>query len=135
MNAEDVRIVRRALVARRSEFDELLDPSIRLDFRVRVFNPAVYEGYDGIMRWRAERGEVWESYVVETERFLVGEDAVVVLQHEVARGRGSGVETDMRTALVCRVRDSRLSHVRLYYDRAAALADAGLANAEAGRLD
>ena len=37
MSGENVEIVRRALGARRSEFADVLDPAVRLDFSERVF--------------------------------------------------------------------------------------------------
>jgi len=127
MSRDNVEIVRRALIARRSEFAETLDPAVRLDLSERVFNPAVYEGYDGIMRWRAEVGEVWESYRSEPEEFFDGGEAVVVFTRERGRAKGSGIEVDQHpTALLCRLRAGRVSEIRQYHDRERALRDAGL---------
>jgi ketosteroid isomerase-like protein len=126
MSRGNVELVRRALTARRSEFEEVLDPDVRLDLSERVFNPAVYEGYEGIMRWRAEVGDVWEFYLTEPEQFLDGDDVVVVLARERARGKGSGVEVDRATALLYRLSAGRVSEIRLYTDPARALRDAGL---------
>jgi len=72
MSQENVEIVRRALIARRNEFADVLDPAVRLDLSERVFNPAVYEGYEGIMRWREEARDVWESHRSEPERLFAG---------------------------------------------------------------
>jgi ketosteroid isomerase-like protein len=128
VSQESVEIVRRALMARRSEFAETLDPAVRLDLSERVFNPAVYEGYEGIMRWRAEVGEVWESYRSEPEAFFDGGEAVVVFTRERGRAKGSGIEVDQHpTALLCRLRAGRVSEIRQYHDRERALRDAGLA--------
>jgi ketosteroid isomerase-like protein len=127
MSQQNVELVRRALMARRSEFIELLDPAVRLDLSERVFNPAVYEGYEGIMRWRAEVGDVWESYRSEPEEFFGGDEVVVVFTRERGRARGSGIEVDQHpTALLCKLRAGRVSEIRLYHDRERALADAGL---------
>jgi ketosteroid isomerase-like protein len=126
MAKSDLELVRRALLARRSEFDEVLDPDVRLDLSDRVFNPEVYEGYEGIMRWRAQVADVWDYYRSEPEEFVEGDGVVVVLTHERARGKGSGVEVDQLAALLCRVRDGRVSEIRLYGNRAQALRDAGL---------
>src|SRR5437667_4616169 len=127
MSRDNVEIVRRALIARRSEFEDLLDPAVRLDLSERVFNPAVYEGYEGIMRWRAEVGEVWESYRSEPEEFFDGGEVVVVFTRERGRARGSGIEVDQHpTALLCRLRAGRVSEIRLYHDRERALRAAGL---------
>jgi len=127
MARESVEIVRRALSARRAEFDALLDPDVRLDLSERVFNPAVYEGYEGIMRWRAEVEEVWESYASEPERFFDCDHCVVVFTRERGRGRGSGVEVDRDTALLYRLRAGRVTEIRLYHDRDQALRDAARA--------
>jgi ketosteroid isomerase-like protein len=128
MSQQNVDLVRRALMARRSEFDELLDPAVRLDLSERVFNPAVFEGYEGIMRWRAEVADVWESYRSEPEEFFGGDAVVVVFTRERGRAKGSGIEVDQHpTALLCRLRAGRVSEIRLYHDRERALADAGLA--------
>ena len=127
MSQQNVEVVRRALIARRSEFPDLLDPAVRLDLSERVFNPAVYEGYEGVMRWRADVGEVWESYRSEPEEFFDGDEVVVVFTRERGRAKGSGIEVDQHpTALLCRLRRGRVSEIRLYHDRERALRDAGL---------
>ena len=127
MSQENVEIVRRALGARRSEFEQLLDPAVRLDLSERVFNPAVYEGYEGVLRWRADVGDVWESYRSEPEEFFDGDEVVVVFTRERGRAKGSGIEVDQHpTALLCRLRSGRVSEIRLYHNRERALRDAGL---------
>jgi ketosteroid isomerase-like protein len=130
MSQDDIDTVRLALVARRSDFERLFHPDVRLDLSERVFNPDVYEGYDGIMRWRAEVAEIWASYDSEPEELLQGTDAIVVLTHERGRGRRSGVTVDRLTALLCRLRDGRVYEIRLYNDRRRALSEAGLGWAE-----
>ena len=132
MSQENVEVVRGALRAKRSEFADLLDPAVRLDLTERVFNPAVYEGYEGIMQWRAEVGEVWESYVSEPEEFIDCGQTVVVFTRERGRGRGSGVEIDRSTALLCRIRAGRVSEIRLYHDRDRAVRDAQRAESRQG---
>lgn len=128
MSQEDVEVVRRALTARRSEFVDVLDPAVRLDLSERVFNPAVYDGYEGVMRWRADVGDVWDFYRSEPEELFGGDEVVVVFTRERGRAKGSGIEVDQRpTALLCRLRAGRVSEIRLYHDRERALRDAGLA--------
>jgi ketosteroid isomerase-like protein len=124
MSQQNVEIVRRALNARRSEFAELLDPAVRLDLTERVFNPAVYDGYEGVMRWHAEVAEVWESYVSEPQEFIDCDRAVVVFTRERGQGRGSGVEVDRDAALLYRLRAGRVTEIRQYQDRDRALHDA-----------
>ena len=134
MSQENVEIVRRLLTARRDEapdlfaklLAELLDPAVRLDLSGRVFNPDVYEGYDGIMRWRADVDDVWESYQMEPVEFFDGDEVVVVTARERGRGRGSGVEVDRHVTFLCRLRAGRVSEIRSYDDGRRALRDAGL---------
>jgi len=127
VSQENLELVRRALSARRSEFERLLDPAVRLDLSERVFNPAVYEGYEGVMRWRADVGDIWESYRSEPEEFFDGDEVVVVFTRERGRAKGSGIEVDQHpTALLCRLRSGRVSEIRLYHNRERALRDAGL---------
>jgi ketosteroid isomerase-like protein len=127
MSRENVELVRRALSApRRSEFVELFDPTVRLDVSERVFNPEMYEGYDGLTRWRADVEDVWESYRMEQEEFFEGDDVVVAFTRERGRGKGSRVVVDRPIAFLFRLRGGRVSEIRLYVDRERALRAAGL---------
>jgi ketosteroid isomerase-like protein len=78
----------------------------------RVFNPQVYRGLDGMLRLFGELREVWEEWHVIPERFLDGGDRMVVIETVHARGRGSGVEPDNRTAAVWTLRHGRVTSVR-----------------------
>jgi ketosteroid isomerase-like protein len=128
MSQENLEVVRRALTARRSEFVDVLDPTVRLDLSERVFNPAVYDGYEGVMRWRADVSDIWDFYRSEPEELFDGDEVVVVFTRERGRAKGSGIEVDQHpTALLCRLRAGRVSEIRLYHDRERALRDAGLA--------
>ncbi len=128
MSQENVDVVRRALTARRREFVDVLDPAVRLDLSERVFNPAVYDGYEGVMRWRADVSDIWDFYRSEPEELFDGDEVVVVFTRERGRAKGSGIEVDQHpTALLCRLRAGRVSEIRLYHDRERALRDAGLA--------
>jgi ketosteroid isomerase-like protein len=128
MSQENVDVVRRALTAQRREFVDVLDPAVRLDLSERVFNPAVYDGYEGVMRWRADVSDIWDFYRGEPEELFDGDEVVVVFTRERGRAKGSGIEVDQHpTALLCRLRAGRVSEIRLYHDRERALRDAGLA--------
>jgi ketosteroid isomerase-like protein len=127
MSQENVEIVRRILTTRPGEIlAALLDPAVRLDLSERVFNPAVYEGYEGIVRWFAEVDDVWETYRMQPEEFVDRDDVVVVLARERGRGTGSGVEVERDLTLLCRLCAGRVSEIRLYRDREQALHAAGL---------
>jgi ketosteroid isomerase-like protein len=140
MSEENVEIVREvmALIRRTGTGEpaqrlfELFSPNIQLDFSGLLLNPDVYEGYEGLRRFRQERDEVWEELLVTPEQFLDAGEKVVVMESIRGRGRGSGVETTGRSTSVWTVRDGQVIHVAWEYDRADALRAAGLAKKDAG---
>jgi hypothetical protein len=84
MPSENIALVRRAHEALNSGDMEALialcDSSFRLDMSDRVFNPAVYEGHEGIRRFHSEVRDVWQSYVWEPEELIeMGFDVVALL--------------------------------------------------------
>ena len=56
----------------------------------------------------------------------IGDDRVLAILREVARGRTSGVEVESRWGYVITLRDGRLARVEAYRDPARALEAAGL---------
>jgi ketosteroid isomerase-like protein/ubiquinone/menaquinone biosynthesis C-methylase UbiE len=123
-------VVRRAHQALNSgDLDALVslcDVEFRLDMSDRVFNPAVYEGHDGIRRFYSEVRDVWASYVWEPEELMEAGENVVALLRSTARGRGSGVEVERRTAMVWTIREERATALRFFRDRNKALEAVGL---------
>jgi ketosteroid isomerase-like protein len=127
-NVEVVRSAHEALNG--GDMDALValcDVQFRLDMSNRVFNPAVYEGHDGIRRFYSEVRDVWASYVWEPEELMEAGDNVVALLRSGGRGRGSGVEVERQTAMVWTVREGRATALRFFRDRSEALAAVGLA--------
>jgi ketosteroid isomerase-like protein len=100
---------------------ELLAPEVKLDMSRRTFNPDVYEGHDGLRRFKRERDEVWEEFLVTPERMVDAGESVVVIESLRGRGRGSGVETRSRSASVWTMRDGQVIHMATYRDPQEAL--------------
>jgi ketosteroid isomerase-like protein len=83
----------------------------------------VYRGHEGVLRFFAMFFEAWDEYHAEPVEFIDAADDVVVVVHQRARGKGSGVmiESDMfqvwtfrgGKAVRVRVRDSREEALRL----------------------
>jgi ketosteroid isomerase-like protein len=125
MRGESIRIVRRAHEALNSgDIDALValcDEGFRLDMSDRIFNPAVYEGHDGIRRFYSEVRDVWERYVWEPEELIEAGPHVVALIRSTGRGRGSGVEVNREAAMVWSVREGRAIALRFFRDRGEAL--------------
>jgi ketosteroid isomerase-like protein len=65
--------------------------------------------------------------IVAEELIDVGDDRVVAVQHMTGRARLSGVETELRYAVVYTLRDGKIVCGREYRDRAQALEAVGLA--------
>jgi ketosteroid isomerase-like protein len=76
--------------------------------------------------FEADDMEAWEERRLEAEEFLDAGDLVVVLLHEYRRGKGSGIELETDTAVVCVVDDGRVVRIQGYMDRDAAREAVGL---------
>ena len=136
MSQENVELVRRCADAMnmRDLADgvpaavlELADEDIELDLSRNVFNAATYRGLAGIEQWRTAVVDVWETFHGELDELIDAGDRVVTASRIRGRGKGSGVDVEMRVFQVWTVRDSKV--VRIvggYRDRSEALADAGL---------
>lgn len=92
---------------------EVFAPDVVLDFSARVFNPKVYEGYDGLREFRAEADEVWERVEVTATSVDEQGDEIHVRAQVRARGRASGLELDVVGEWIWEVSGDRLSRFRL----------------------
>jgi len=137
VSQENVEIVRRVYESSlRSDWDsmsELIDP----DFEFRGTLGGLEEGRiaRGEQQFREvfekEDLDAWEERRFEPEDFIDAGDCVVVLQREYRRGRASGVELELDTAVVFEVRGGRVVRIQGYMDRAAALEAMGLSEQDA----
>ncbi len=107
---------------------ELTDPDVELHGTVGgVAEGRVYRGLAEVRReYDEEDGEAWEERRIEPAEFIDAGDDVVVLLHEFRRGRGSGVELELDTAVVLTVREGRVARIQGFMDPAAARRAAGL---------
>jgi len=132
MSQENVEVVRQGYEAfLRGQWDQaaqLLDPDVELHGTVGGLSEgSVVRGFQQIRQeFQQEDAEAWDERRLEAEEFIDAGDRVVVLLHEFRRGRGSGVELETDTAVVCEVRDGRVVRIQGYMDRASALEAAGL---------
>ena len=69
----------------------------------------------------------WEEFSFEVEEYrALDDDRALVLEHRRGRGKGSGVETNAKSATLIHFRDGKLARIVSYWDRDRALADLGL---------
>jgi ketosteroid isomerase-like protein len=120
MASERVEIVRRAHEALNAgDIDGLIavcDPNFRLDMSDRVFNPAVYEGHDGIRAFHEEVMEIWQHFTWEPTELREKGDVVIAVLRSTGHARGSGVELDRRSAMLWRVESGRAISLTFYRD-------------------
>lgn len=132
MSEENVEVMRRAAEAMISGDAatalDALDPEIEWHATVGGIDEGrVYRGPDEVAKAFADYFETWERIELRADEFLdAGGEEVVVLWHEVAKGRESGAVVETDTGTVNTIRDGRIVRVRSYMERAEALRVAGL---------
>lgn len=114
-------LVRRALALVRvstehisdAELAEIYAPDVVIDMSARVFNPRVYEGYDGLREYGADLVEVWDDVTFEpVELVEEGDGRIRTASRMRGHGRGSRVPIDEVASVVWTVADGRIVHVR-----------------------
>ena len=137
MDLSPVEVVRRAYEGwNTQDLDDLASiyhPDAVYDASERILNPEVYRGHEELRRFGAEIMRDWRSFTIELQDLIpVGDDRVIALHHSTAVGQSSGVEVqETDSATVWTVRDGQVVHARLYLDRRAAFAEAGIPYPEA----
>jgi ketosteroid isomerase-like protein len=116
MSEENIEIVRRCygLGADRdfSTLSELAHPDVVVDLSRNVFNPTVDRGLDGFRHFVEQVDEMWEDFQIEPVEFIDAGDNVFVASQMSGRGRGSGVEVEMRAFAVWTLREGKVSRFR-----------------------
>jgi uncharacterized protein len=102
---------------------ESADPAIEAEPSGAFPDQAALRGHEGVFRFFAMFLEAWDEYHAEPVEFIDAGDDVVVMVHQRARGKGSGVviESDMfqvwtfrgGKAVRVRVRNSKEEALRL----------------------
>ncbi len=132
MSQETVEIVRRTVEAiLQGEWDQagqLLDPDAEGHGTVGGLSEGTV--LRGVTQFRQsfeqEDAEAWDERRLDAEEFIDAGDRVVVLVREFRRGKGSGIELEVDTAIVFEVRDGRVVRIQGYMDRDEALEAVGL---------
>ena len=109
-----------------------LEPVIDPEFEVLRIGPeymgegAVYRGLGGFLAFWTDWLEPWESFSIETERFVDGGDKVVQLARQTGWTQGEGVRVESQGAAVMAFRDGVLTRIEFHLDRDRAMKAAGL---------
>ncbi len=132
MSQENVEIVREAFEAflggDQEKTARLVHPELEFHGTVGGLQEGeIAHGQSQIEQtFEAEDLAAWDERRLEAKEFIDAGDNVVVFLHEYRRGRGSGIELELNTALVVAVRDRRVARIQGYLDRSAALEAVGL---------
>ena len=107
---------------------DALDPEVEWHATVGGIDEGrVYRGPEEVAKAFADYFETWERIELRAEDYLdAGGEDVVVLWHEVAKGRESGAVVETDTATVNTIRNGKIVRVRSYMNRAQALSVGGL---------
>jgi ketosteroid isomerase-like protein len=87
---------------------------------------SVRRGHRAVKRGFDQYYAAWERLDLRPEEIIDTGDELIVLVHEVARGRGSGVVVETNTATVNTFRDGLIVQVRGFMDQRQALEAAGV---------
>lgn len=122
-NVDAFRAVIEAINERGADADlELLDREI--EFREDPAFPGaqVYRGRDDVVRNFREFTASFDYYHFEIEDLRdAGDDKVVAVLHERARGKASGLKVDRRSGWVATFRDGKVLGFEIYLDPANAV--------------
>jgi ketosteroid isomerase-like protein len=104
----------------------LADPDIEIYAAPGIQPTGRYVGKDAALRWTQEWFEVWEDFRMKPIEFIEASEGVVVVPlHQVAKGKGSGVEVEIDVAYLFEIRDGRVTRFHIYPDRDQAMSAAG----------
>ena len=132
MSQENVEIVRQAVEAFNREdadaFVALAGPNV--EWEDAIFWSGVtrtYRGREELREWFNQVLEPWESLHVEVEEITeAANDGVFYCLFLTGRGKGSGVDTELRVWAVNWFADGKVSRRRVFRERDGALEAAGL---------
>jgi ketosteroid isomerase-like protein len=88
--------------------------------------PGRWHGRDEMWQATIEWLRLWEEFHTRAEDFIDVDDRVVVLSHQTARGKLSGISVDKHGADVFTLHDGRIIRLESYWDQHEALKALGL---------
>jgi ketosteroid isomerase-like protein len=131
MSQENVEIVRGVFDAFRHEPDAeaiiaALDPAIVWQVRSDLPDAQTYMGHEGFRRLFGAFEEVLDDSWYQPVELLEADDQVVVPLRWGGRGKASGVASELEETWVFTLRGGKVTHVKEFATRSAALEAAGL---------
>ena len=126
MSSGNIELVQRMLGVYISGDEEglraIIDPEAEIYGAPGLINSGTYTGYEGFQEWIRQWEEAWEQVDYDLgEMIEVGDSIVVVPARIVARGSGSGIETDSVFSWLFEFRDGRALRFHAYLSSEEAL--------------
>ena len=112
-----------------SAIDDLFHPEIEWSLPEGGPHGGSVRGHEQVRAFMESYFDAFDSVRMVPETFIEAADRVVVFLRMPARGRGSGVQVEVRPAHVWTMRDGKAIHVEVFPERDRALAAAGLPKA------
>jgi ketosteroid isomerase-like protein len=103
-----------------------LDPEVVWTAIEDAPDAGTYRGPDGVLTYMNDWLQDFEDLRVDFEEVIEGEDCIVAVQRGRGRGKTSGVEVDIRYAVVYEFRNRKILRVREFRSKELALEAAGL---------
>jgi uncharacterized protein len=130
MSAENVELVRAAYEAwNRGDVDavlQYLDPDVELRDPPEAPDAQVWHGHEGYRRQLEQFMAAWAEASIEPEEIVDAGDKVLVRVHYRVRGKGQGIEVELRIFHVITLRDGKGVVIQVHGDEARAREAAGL---------
>lgn len=118
MSQEDIEVIRRGYEAwNRGDSKAVLralDPEIDLKFPEGGLNTGIHHGHEQARKFIEGYFEAFERFLMEPERLVETGDRILVLLNTAARGRGSGVDVELRQAHVWTIRAGLATELEVF---------------------
>jgi ketosteroid isomerase-like protein len=130
MSQENVEVVQRMLGAwaagdrdaARGTYDE------NVVFIMPPIDATVSHGIPEMERSMETWRRSWDDYSLEITETIDGGDHVITIVRQSGRGKESGTEVDLSSALVCTLRAAKITRFEVFDSKAQALEAAGLSD-------
>ena len=132
VSQEDLELVRQAIDLLNDQDIEAVLPYIHPDFEFSTppaisVEPQTYRGHDGLRLYFQQWADAADRVrLIADELFDGASDAVVASARLLARGRETGIETELPVGMVWHVRDGKVVGLEIYPTLAEARDAAGI---------
>jgi ketosteroid isomerase-like protein len=119
MSSSNAELVQKLLIAYLNGDEESLRSMITPDGEIYgapgLINSGTYYGFEGFQQWTRAWEEAWGEVSYDLQDPIdVGDDVIVIPAHIVAKGAGSGVETDNVFGWLYEFRDGKVVRFHTY---------------------